>query len=119
MTICIFENSVIISFLNRICILVNGKDHLRILSKIVDNKTKEAYAKLAEVHNAIDDKVKFARDAKAGFLVSSPDEIGTGGFGIWCVRKEDEKKVKLRAKFGETVMDVIHSACEKLGEKKK
>ncbi len=103
--------------LNRICVVVNGRNHLRIVSKVVENKLKEAYGKLVEVHNLIGAKAKYASDPKFGFLVNSPEEIGAGGFGIELERKEDGKKIFMKAKFGAGVTDTVTEAIAELTKK--
>lgn len=95
---------------NRILIIVNVENHLRFISRIVDNDINKAYARLMEVHNQIGEKLKYAIDPTAGFLVSSPEEIGAG-FGI---ELEAAARLKFRANFGESIVDAISRANQQL-----
>lgn len=89
----------------RTCVLVNGRNHIRVVVRVVENDLKQAYEKLAEVHSLIGAKAKLAFDSRAGFLVSSPQELGTGGFKLTI--EENGKERVVEAKFGASVKDTI------------
>eukprot|EP00831_Metopus_contortus_P047576 TRINITY_DN3843_c0_g1_i6.p1 TRINITY_DN3843_c0_g1~~TRINITY_DN3843_c0_g1_i6.p1 ORF type:complete len:250 (+),score=37.23 TRINITY_DN3843_c0_g1_i6:162-911(+) len=73
------HRAVFISEDQAICILVNGRNHIKILSKITENNLSAAYAKLVEVHNIVAEKVAFCFDPKYGYLTSDIPQIGSGG----------------------------------------
>jgi len=97
---------------NRICIFVNGKDHIRMIVQIVDNDLNEAYKRLMEIHNLIGTKVMYAVDSKAGFLVTAPEGIGTGSFAIEIQSKG--KRLIQRAKYGSTINQAIEFLLSQL-----
>ena len=100
--------------LNRICIFVNGHDHLRMIVNIVDNDLNQAYKRLTSIHNSIGTKVSYVFDPKFGFIVNSPVEIGTGGFEFIMESKEGGKVYKGRSKFGQSIIDTITSVVKEL-----
>lgn len=55
--------------------------------KVKDNKAKEAYAKLCEVHNVLAARLKFATDPKLGFLAADLEGVGSGNFAVEAVAK--------------------------------
>eukprot|EP00826_Nyctotherus_ovalis_P055530 TRINITY_DN7382_c0_g1_i1.p2 TRINITY_DN7382_c0_g1~~TRINITY_DN7382_c0_g1_i1.p2 ORF type:complete len:124 (+),score=21.70 TRINITY_DN7382_c0_g1_i1:478-849(+) len=97
-------------FTNSIFIVVNVENHLRFISRIVDNDINKAYARLIEIHNQIGEKLKYAIDPTAGFLVSSPEEIGAA-FGI---ELQATARLSVKANFGESVVDTITRANQQL-----
>jgi hypothetical protein len=68
-----------------------------------------------ELHNFIGNKLQYAFDTKAGFLVSFPEEIGAGGFGIEAEVKG--KKVGARTRFGSSIAQDINSVVKELSNK--
>lgn len=97
---------------NRICIFVNGKDHIRMISLIIENDLNAAYGRLAEIHRLVGAKAKYAFDLKAGFLVSAPEEVGTGGFAIEVQIKGG--KFSRKAKFGATIAQTVEALLSEL-----
>ena len=67
----------------------------------------ESYKRLIEVHNLIGEKIKFVVNSKTGFLVSSLEEIGGGGFGLTV--EVNGKRQTVKAKFGESAEDTVNS----------
>jgi len=64
-----------------------------------------------DLHNLIGTKLKYAADAKVGFLVSFPEEIGVGGFGIEI--EANNQKITSRTRYGSTILETINSAFNK------
>lgn len=98
---------------HRVCIVINGVDHVRIICKIVDNDLNQAYKRLAELHNLIGEKLEYASDPKAGFLVSLPTEIGAGRFAIEVETKEGEK-FSARTLHGSSIVQNVNSVLKEL-----
>ncbi|KAI4481677.1 hypothetical protein M0804_009198 [Polistes exclamans] len=58
---------------------VNVQDHLRVISRTTDNRPGligKAYVKLAKLMRLLDQRLRFKRDVKFGFLSSRPYAIG-------------------------------------------
>ena len=122
-------------------ILVNGRDHLKIRVKIVENKVKEAYAKLCELHNLIGAKVKYAADIKAGFLVTDLEGVGSGGLKmevmikgtvqvparekvkpspfVTIIKEKDVIRIRGKAKFGAGPAEMIQAVYQVISDNKK
>ncbi|ORC88157.1 arginine kinase, partial [Trypanosoma theileri] len=56
---------------------VNEEDQLRIISMQKGGNLKEVFSRLVEGANAIEEKVKFLRDDRLGFLTFCPTNLGT------------------------------------------
>lgn len=63
-------------------IVINGRDHLKIIAKIKEGNLGDAYKKLANIQNYIGSKIKYEIDPKLGFLCSDLQYIGSGRFLI-------------------------------------
>jgi hypothetical protein len=108
--IFISNDQLYIHFLtSSLLILINMEDHLKFVSRVMDNDLTKAYARLMEVHNQICNKLKYALDSISGFLVSSLDEIGEGGFGI---ELQTTNRFTVRSKYGESVKETINRSDE-------
>ncbi|RNF13379.1 putative arginine kinase [Trypanosoma conorhini] len=56
---------------------VNEEDHLRIISMQKGGNLKEVFGRLVNAVNIIEEKVKFSRDDRLGFLTFCPTNLGT------------------------------------------
>lgn len=56
---------------------VNEEDHLRIISMQKGGNLREVFGRLVEAVNIIEEKVKFSRDDRLGFLTFCPTNLGT------------------------------------------
>ena len=59
-------------------ILVNGKDHIKIIKESRDLNLKENYDEISKIDDLIDDKIKYSFREDFGFLTSNPNLCGTG-----------------------------------------
>ncbi len=62
----------------RVCILINEDDHLRIHALMPGRALSETAEMAFDVENAISSRVGFAFDAEYGFLTANPTNTGTG-----------------------------------------
>jgi len=90
---------------------------MKIISVIQENKLKESYARLIDFHNTLGSKLKYATDPKFGFLVSSPSEIGTGGFFLEAEIKATNKIVNGHAIFGMDVPSTVTTLLNEIAKK--
>jgi len=80
------------------------------VARVIDNDINKAYTKLMEVHNLIGENIKYAMDSTTGFLVSSLEEIGEGGFGIEV--EVTGNRFITKSKYGESILNTINRANE-------
>lgn len=90
--------------------MINVINHIRIICKLGD--LSQTYTRLVELHNLIGNKLEYAFDSKAGFLVSFPEEIGDGGFTIELEAKGE--KFKAKTKYGSTIIENVNSIIKEL-----
>nr|WP_051083274.1 protein arginine kinase [Rubritalea marina] len=62
----------------RLSLMVNEEDHLRMQAIRPGLKLKEAYGALAKVDEQLEQDLKFAYDQKLGYLTACPTNLGTG-----------------------------------------
>lgn len=89
-----------------------------IASRIQGNNVTQAYERLAEVHNSLGAKIKYASSPRAGFLVTAPEELGAGGFVVEAEAKDNGQKLVAKAMFGASVEDAVGSIVLQLNEVK-
>lgn len=73
-----FNRAAIISNDEKICIMVNEEDHLRLQCIIPGMQLDEAWKTCNELDTKLDEKLGFAFDKTCGYLTCCPTNIGTG-----------------------------------------
>lgn len=74
-----YKNSaVIVSQDEKIAIMINEEDHIRIQTIYPGFHLKEAYEEASKLDDEIEDKLDLAFDSKLGYLTSCPTNVGTG-----------------------------------------
>ena len=72
------NGAAIINDAETVSIMINEEDHIREQCILRGFKLDEAYAEINKADDIIGEKVKFAFDARLGYLTCCPSNIGTG-----------------------------------------
>ncbi len=110
------SGAVIINDTETISIMINEEDHVREQCILNGINLTEAYRIINEVDDAISKRLKFAFDARLGYLTSCPTNVGTGmrasammflpGLSITrnlenCVNAVSRLNMTIRGEYGE------------------
>lgn len=71
-------SGIVVDELEKVSIMINEEDHLRIQCIYEDFKVEEAFIKLMEIDDEIGSMLNYAYNDTLGFITSCPTNIGTG-----------------------------------------
>lgn len=101
---------------NTIVAMINEEDHLRIQSFESGFNIDKCYEKICEFTDDINEKIKFAKSSKYGYLISCPTNIGSAMRVSVMVHLPALSKMKLLNKLFDQAMEIGISVRGLYGE---
>src|SRR5690606_36993613 len=71
-------SAILLDSQEKIVVMVNEEDHIRMQCILPGFQLKEAWEKLNQVDNMIEEKVEYAFHEQLGYLTCCPTNVGTG-----------------------------------------